>query len=163
MSAVGPNVDEEWMQRALKLAKRAAEQDEVPVGALIVDKSGEILAEAYNYRETLQSPLGHAEILALHRASRKLKNWRLEGCTLYVTLEPCMMCAGALLQSRLKRVVFGALDPKGGAVRSLYKVLEDTCWNHQIQVSGPLFEIESGKLLSDFFKLKRQQKGKKNG
>ncbi|HPI39789.1 MAG TPA: tRNA adenosine(34) deaminase TadA [Pseudobdellovibrionaceae bacterium] len=150
--------DLKWMRLAIKLAQKAAEQDEVPVGALIVDKNGDILSKAYNYRESLKSPLGHAEILALHRASKKQKNWRLEGCTLYVTLEPCLMCAGALVQSRMDRVVFGALDPKGGAVRSLYQLLEDSRLNHQVQVTGPLMAAECGGLLTDYFKEKRKQK-----
>ncbi len=151
MPYTGPVNDEFWMKKALRLAEKAALRGEVPVGALIV-KEGQLLSQAFNRREELHSTLGHAEILAMHRASEKLQSWRLLGCTLYVTLEPCLMCAGALLQSRIPRLVYGTKDPKGGAVSSLYTVLEDTRLNHQVQVTSGVCEREAGFLLSRFFK-----------
>jgi tRNA(adenine34) deaminase len=147
--------DEFWMKMALELAKRAAEKDEVPVGALLIDFQGQKISQGYNLRETLQTSLGHAEILAMHRASKLKKSWRLVNATLYVTLEPCLMCAGALIQSRIKRVVFGAYDPKGGAFGSLYNVSQDKRLNHQIEVVGGVLGEECGALLKNFFKAKR--------
>jgi tRNA(adenine34) deaminase len=147
--------DEFWMKMALELAKRAAEKDEVPVGALLIDFQGQKISQGYNLRETLQTSLGHAEILAMHRASKLKKSWRLVNTTLYVTLEPCLMCAGALIQSRIKRVVFGAYDPKGGAFGSLYNVSQDKRLNHQIEVVGGVLGEECGALLKNFFKAKR--------
>jgi tRNA(adenine34) deaminase len=147
--------DEFWMKMALELAKRAAEKDEVPVGALLIDSQGQKISQGYNLRESLQTSLGHAEILAMHRASKLKKSWRLVNTTLYVTLEPCLMCAGALIQSRIKRVVFGAYDPKGGAFGSLYNVSQDKRLNHQIEVVGGVLGEECGALLKNFFKAKR--------
>jgi tRNA(adenine34) deaminase len=147
--------DEFWMKMALELAKRAAEKDEVPVGALLIDFQGQKISQGYNLRESLQTSLGHAEILAMHRASKLKKSWRLVNTTLYVTLEPCLMCAGALIQSRIKRVVFGAYDPKGGAFGSLYNVSQDKRLNHQIEVVGGVLGEECGALLKNFFKAKR--------
>lgn len=154
--------DEYYMQRAIELAKRAAALGEVPVGAVLVG-AGEprpseteldsfIVAEAFNQRETNHSPTAHAELLALEDAARKLKSWRLTGTTLYVTLEPCLMCAGTILNARVDRVVFGAFDPKAGAVKTLYQVLEDPRLNHRCEVLGGVLESECGSLLSDFFK-----------
>lgn len=147
--------DEFWMKKALRLAERAARLDEVPVGALLIDSQGKIVACGYNLRETLNSPLGHAEILCVDRASRKKHSWRLTGLTLYVTLEPCVMCVGALIQSRIRRIVYGARDPKGGAVDSLYNIAQDKRLNHQIEVLGGVLENESAHLLKTFFKGKR--------
>jgi tRNA(adenine34) deaminase len=147
--------DEFWMKMAIELAQRAAEKDEVPVGAVLIDSQGQKLAQGFNLRESLHTTLGHAEILALHRASKLKKSWRLPETTLYVTLEPCLMCAGALLQSRVKRVVFGAYDPKGGAFGTLYNVSQDKRLNHQIEVVGGFMEDECARLLKDFFKKKR--------
>lgn len=147
-----------WMKKALELAKKAAQRDEVPVGAVLIDSDGQKIAEAFNLREHLQTSLGHAEILAIHRASKKTSSWRLSGATLYVTLEPCLMCAGALIQSRIKKVVFGAFDPKGGALGTLYNVSQDKRLNHQIEVVGGVLAAESAQLLKDFFKKKRLEK-----
>jgi tRNA(adenine34) deaminase len=147
--------DEFWMKMAIRLAQKAGQRDEVPVGALLIDSDGERLAQGFNLRETLQTPLGHAELLALHRASRKKHSWRLTGSTLYVTLEPCLMCAGALVQARVKRVVFGAYDPKGGAMGTLYDVARDSRLNHQIEVQGGVLENECSEILKSFFKMKR--------
>ncbi len=147
--------DEYWMKMALQLAEKAAEKDEVPVGAVLIDSQGQKVSQGFNLRESLNTSLGHAEILALHRASKLKKSWRLLNTTLYVTLEPCLMCAGALLQSRVQRVVFGAYDPKGGAFGTLYNVARDKRLNHQIEVVGGFMEAECAQLLKDFFKKKR--------
>lgn len=147
--------DYSFMRQALNLAARAGELGEVPVGALIVHDSA-VIAEAYNERESKPSALAHAELTALSQASARLGRWRLTGCTLYVTLEPCVMCAGALVQARVDRVVFGASDPKGGAVESLYQVLSDSRLNHRALVTGGVLAEECGQMLSEFF-LKRRQ------
>lgn len=147
-----------WMKKALELAKRAAEKDEVPVGAILIDSEGRKIAEGFNLREHLQTTLAHAEILAVHRASKKKSSWRLTGATLYVTLEPCLMCAGALIQARVKKVVFGAYDPKGGAFGTLYDVSQDKRLNHQIEVVGGVMAEQSSELLKDFFRKKRLAK-----
>ncbi len=149
--------DEFWMKKALKLAQRAAERGEVPVGALVV-RNGEQVASASNRREQWHTPLGHAELIALQRASQKLQAWRLLGCTLYVTLEPCVMCAGALVQSRIERVVYGAKDPKGGAMHSLFKIGEDERLNHRIETVSGVLEEECSQILKDFFKSRRLSK-----
>ncbi len=145
------------MQKALKLAANAALRGEVPVGAVLV-KDGVQVACASNRREEWHTPLGHAELMTLQRASQSLKAWRLGGCTLYVTLEPCPMCAGALVQARVDRVVFGALDPKGGAMHSLYKIGSDPRLNHQIEVISGVLESESSEMLKAFFKKRRAEK-----
>lgn len=146
-----------FMQKALKLAHKAALRGEVPVGALVVSPDGEILATGENLRETLSTTLGHAELLALHRASKKIGNWRLTDCTLYVTLEPCVMCAGAIQQSRIGRVVYGAKDPKAGAVESLYTILSDSRLNHQVEVTSGVLADECSKVLTDFFATRRAE------
>jgi len=143
-----------FMRKALELAAVAGSKGEVPVGALVICDN-QVIAEAYNERESLPSALAHAELLALERATKKLGRWRLTGCTLYVTLEPCVMCAGAIVQSRVDRVVYGANDPKGGAVESLYKVLSDARLNHRPQVTGGVLANECGAILSEFFRKKR--------
>jgi tRNA(adenine34) deaminase len=143
-----------WMQRALELAGAAAERGEVPVGAVIV-KDDKVIAEGYNLRETLQDATRHAELIAIEAACRSLGTWRLEGCDLYVTLEPCVMCAGAIWQARLARVWFGAADPKGGAMGSLYRIHEDARLNHRLPAEGGLLAPECGKILTDFFRARR--------
>lgn len=150
-------LDQQWMKKALCLAKKAAEKNEVPIAALLVGPEG-LIASAINTRERQQTPLGHAELFALHKASQKKGTWRLSECTLYVTLEPCVMCAGAIQQARLKRVVYGASDPKGGAVESLFRVLNDSRLNHQVQVTGGVLESECGELIKKFFQGRREEK-----
>ena len=142
----------EYMQKALELAKMAAEQDEVPVGALIV-RNGEIIASAYNTREKDKNALYHAEIKAIDEACRVLGGWRLVGCTMYVTLEPCPMCAGAIVNSRIERVVYGAPDNKAGAFGTMINLTDYPLFKPEI-ISGVLKD-ECSKILSDFFKLKR--------
>jgi len=153
---LNPTSDQSFMTIALALAQYAAELGEVPVGALIV-KEQKVIATAYNLRETRQCPLGHAEILAIQKASQLLKNWRLSGCTLYVTLEPCLMCAGAIYQARLNRVVFGASDPKAGALGSLYEINKDTRLNHRFEVTPNINKDECAEILSTFFRKKRSR------
>ena len=153
------DIDQYFMQIALKEAEKAAYQEEVPVGAVAV-KGVEILAKAHNQRETLQDPTAHAEILALTQAAAALSSWRLEGVTLYVTLEPCPMCAGALVLSRIQRLVFGAYDPKGGAAGSLYNIPEDPRLNHRVEVQGGILQQECADLLRTFFQKKRRKKTK---
>ena len=149
------NQDELWMGEALKLAREASMMGEVPVGALVVFQ-GQIVGRGLNTREMAKSPLGHAEIMAIGRASKVLGRWRLWGATLYVTLEPCPMCAGAILQARVPCVVWGAADPKAGAVESLYRLFEDSRLNHRVEHVGHVLEAECGRLLSDFFRGKRR-------
>lgn len=146
--------DEYYMQCALKEARRGYEREEVPVGAVIV-KNGEILSSTHNASIHMNDPSAHAEIVAIRKASEKLNNYRLTGTTLYVTLEPCLMCAGALIQARIERLVFGAYDPKGGAVVSMFRILDDLRLNHHIAVSGGILELECGEVLSRFFREKR--------
>jgi tRNA(adenine34) deaminase len=147
--------DEHYMNAALKEAHLAAAIDEVPVGAIIVDEEGKIVARAHNLREKNHSPTAHAELLAIEKAARTLGRWRLSDCTLYVTLEPCPMCAGAVVNSRLKRIVYATDDPKAGAVTSLYKILTDERLNHQPEVEFGLLAEESAELLKEFFRKKR--------
>lgn len=150
------------MQIAVKLAHKAARKGEVPVAAVVVGPEG-LVSYAINSRERQQTPLGHAELFALHKASQKRRNWRLADCTLYVTLEPCLMCAGAIQQSRIQRVVYGASDLKAGAVESLYHVLEDPRLNHQTQVTSGVLKAECSELLQSFFKNRRDENKKNNG
>jgi tRNA(adenine34) deaminase len=149
--------DEQWMRRALDLASVSAIRGEIPVGAVIVSSDGEILAESGNTKEANQDPLGHAEILVIREAAQKLGKWRLSGCTLYVTLEPCTMCAGAIVHARLDRVVYATKDPKAGAVQSIYQILSDPRLNHAPQVTQGLFEVEASNLLKEFFKALRRR------
>jgi tRNA(adenine34) deaminase len=153
------DVDEHYMQRALELAYQAAQADEVPVGALVV-RERQIIAAASNQREMLKDPTAHAEMIAITQAAAAIGDWRLENTTLYVTLEPCPMCAGAILQARIPRVVFGASDPKAGAVRSLYELLTDSRLNHRAEVSVGVLAQRCGQVLTDFFAQKRAM-GKK--
>ncbi len=146
--------DTYFLKKALVQAQKAYIQQEVPVGAILVFNN-HILAEGFNLRETNEDPTAHAEIVALRKASKKLKSWRLEETTLYVTCEPCLMCAGALLQARVKRLVYGCSDIKAGAVTSLYRVLEDKRLNHQIVVQGGVLEKECRQLLQNFFRVRR--------
>ena len=139
----------------MELARAAAQADEVPVGAVIV-RDDQIIAEAYNQREMLKDPTAHAEMIAITQAAESLSSWRLEDTILYVTLEPCPMCAGAIVQARIPTVVFGATDPKAGGVVSLYRLLEDPRLNHRCQVIGGVLAEPCGELLSQFFAAKRR-------
>ena len=144
-----------YMRRALDEARAALAEDEVPIGAVIVHE-GRVIGAAHNQRETLRDPTAHAEMIAITQAATALASWRLESCTLYVTLEPCAMCAGAIVQARIDTVVYGAADPKAGAVQSLYQLLADARLNHQCTVVSGNLADECGKLLSDFFQAKRR-------
>ena len=146
--------DTYFLKKALAQAQKAYAQEEVPIGAVLVLKN-RIISEGFNLREAQSDPTAHAEIIALQKASQKLKSWRLEVTTLYVTCEPCLMCAGALLQARIERLVYGCADPKAGAVSSLYQTLQDSRLNHQIIVQGGVLEEECRELLQKFFKLRR--------
>lgn len=147
--------DRAWMQVALRLAEFAGTMQEVPVGAIVVhDKR--VIATGFNLRETLKDPTAHAELIAIRKASQRLQTWRMNTCTLYVTLEPCTMCAGLLHQSRIGRVVFGANDPKAGSVGSLYKIHEDTRLNHQFPVTADILSEQSATLLQNFFRQRRK-------
>jgi tRNA(adenine34) deaminase len=141
----------ESMQLALDQARMAGRHGDVPVGAVIIDQAGSVLAAAGNEREIRHDPTAHAEVLALREASRRLRSWRLTGLTLVVTLEPCTMCAGALVLARVARLVFGAFDPKAGAVSSLFDVVRDPRLNHRVEVRGGILEAECSALLKDFF------------
>lgn len=146
-----------WMRMCLSLAKSAAHIDEVPVGALIVC-GNKLLSTGINMREHEQNPCAHSEILALQRASKFLGSWRLNHCTLYVSLEPCLMCAGAIYQSRIERVVYAASDPKAGALGSLYSIHQDERLNHRFSLDTGIEAESSAKLLRDFFRQKRHKK-----
>jgi tRNA(adenine34) deaminase len=151
-------IDAKMMKKALRLATLSEKKGEVPIGAIITDENGQILAQSTNLRETHCTVLGHAELVAIHRANKKRKSWRLNGCTLYVTLEPCMMCAAALVQSRIARVVFATSDPKGGGLGSLCDLSNDKRLNHQFEVSRGLMAEESSLMLKSFFRKKRLKK-----
>jgi len=153
---VSRSQDDEMMRKALELAREAGRMGEVPVGA-VVTLGGRLVSQAHNLREILSDPTAHAERLALTLAGRSLGRWRLDGCTMYVTLEPCPMCAGAIGLSRIDRLVYGASDPKAGACRSLYRLLDDPRLNHRVhQVPGVLAD-ESGEVLAAFFQEKRSR------
>ena len=145
------------MREALKEAEQARLKDEVPIGAVVV-KDGEIIARAHNLRETTQQPTAHAELLAIEAACRVVGSFRLEDCTLYVTLEPCVMCSGAIVMSRVPLVVYGTPDPKGGTVDSLMHLLDTTEFNHRAEVVSGVLEEESSQILKDFFRELRQKK-----
>jgi tRNA(adenine34) deaminase len=149
--------DETWMRRALALADLAAASRDVPIGALVVRDDGVVLAEAYNRREADADPTGHAEILALRAAARDRGHWRLHDCTLYVTLEPCTMCAGALVNARIRRVVYGASDVKAGAIESLYQLHQDARLNHRFEAVGGVLREESQERLRSFFRQLRAE------
>ena len=148
-------LDEHYMRLALREAEAAVQEEEVPVGAVIVH--GErIVASAHNQREQLHDPTAHAEMIAITQAAESLGDWRLEHCTLYVTLEPCPMCAGAILLSRLPRLVYGAADSKSGCVESLYHLLNDDRLNHQVQVVPGVLALDCGSILTEFFQTQRR-------
>ena len=145
------------MKEALKEARRAGELGEVPIGSVLVFE-GEIVGRGHNRRESLKNPLAHGEILAIEEASRVLDRWRLEDCTLYVTVEPCPMCAGALVNARIKRLVIGAMDKKTGACGSVVNLLEEGLFNHNVEVEKGILEEECRTLIKDFFKELREKK-----
>ncbi|ARD48407.1 tRNA adenosine(34) deaminase TadA [Sporosarcina sp. P33] len=146
-----------YMRLAIEEAEKAAALAEVPIGAVIVH-NGEVIAAAHNLRETTQNAVTHAELSAIQIACEKIGSWRLEDTVLYVTLEPCPMCAGAILQSRIPRVVYGARDPKGGCVRTFYQLLNDPRFNHECEVTEGVLGEECGQLLTRFFRLLRDKR-----
>ena len=146
--------DNRWMQVAIQFAERAAQQSEVPVGALIV-RDEKIIGEGWNQPISTNDPTSHAEIIAIRNAAARIENYRLTGATLYVTLEPCLMCAGSMVHARIERLVYGATDPKRGAVNSTCHALESQGLNHRIQVEGGVMAAECGGLLQTFFREKR--------
>ena len=149
--------DEKYMKAAITQAKKAAALDEVPIGCVIV-KDGKIIARGYNRRNTDKNTLAHAELAAIRKASKKTGDWRLEDCTMYVTLEPCQMCAGAIVQSRLKRVVIATMNPKAGCAGSILNLLQMEAFNHQVEITRGVREEECATMLSDFFRKLRQKK-----
>ena len=148
--------NEKWMKEAIKQAKKAAQKDEVPIGCVIV-KDDQIIARAYNKREMKQCSTAHAEILAIEKACKKLGSWRLEDCDLYVTLEPCPMCSGAIIQSRIRNVIFGAYDPKGGCMGSNMNINDVRGFNHYPDLEGGILQDECSRLLKEFFEAKRKK------
>ena len=154
VSLLNPD-DESYMRLALREAERAFEAGEVPVGALVVHK-GRVIGKGFNQREKLEDPTAHAEMLAITAAAQELNSWRLEDCTLYVTLEPCPMCAGAIVNARIKRVVFGAADPKAGACGSLMNVVQDARLNHRAELVCGVLAQETGAILKEFFRTRRK-------
>ena len=144
------------MQLAIEQAGIAEENGDVPIGCVIVHNS-QIIGKAYNQREQLQDPTAHAEVIALTQAAAALETWRLTGCTIYVTLEPCPMCAGALVLARIDRLVYGCDDPKTGAVKSLYKIVQDDRLNHRIEVAGGILTEQCSELLQKFFQKRRNE------
>jgi len=151
------STDERFMRIAIDAAQIAEENGDVPIGAVIVYKN-QIIGKAYNQREQLKDPTAHAEIIALTQAAEALQTWRLNGCTMYVTLEPCPMCAGALVLSRMDRLVFGCDDPKAGACGSLYDIVRDGRLNHRLEVTTGVLAEQCSKLLQNFFRKKRYNK-----
>lgn len=153
---VGDNMDEKYMQLAIKEAKKAYKKDDVPVGAVIV-KNNKVISKAHNQKEKKQNAIMHAEIIAIQKACKKLKTWHLDDCVLYVTLEPCLMCAGAIIQSRIKKVVYATASIKFGYIESIDNVLLNNKNNHFVEIEKNICNTESQKLLKDFFKQKRKQ------
>jgi len=152
--------DEKYMKLALKEAQKARDKKEVPVGAVLV-LNDKVIARAHNLKTSKHLATAHAEILAIEKANKKIQDWRLDGMELYVTLEPCPMCAGAIQQSRIKRVIFGAYDPKGGSVVSCMKMYETKGYNHYPEVTGGILQQECSEILSDFFRQMRKENQKK--
>jgi tRNA(adenine34) deaminase len=150
------NIDQRFMKLAIDQAFIAADNGDVPVGAVIVFES-RVIAKAHNQRQLLNDPTAHAEIIALTQAAEAVGNWRLNGCTIYVTLEPCPMCAGALVLARIDRLVFGCEDPKAGACGSLYNIVQDERLNHSMDITSGVLNTECGQVLSDFFKVRRDE------
>jgi len=154
--------DLEYMQLALEQARLAPARGEVPIGAVLV-QDGQVLAQVHNFREVWQDPTAHAEVVAIREAATRLGTWRLTGTTLYVTVEPCSMCAGAIIQSRVSRLVFGARDPKAGACGSVFNLPDERRLNHRVEVIGGIMERESQELMQAFFKRLRDDVGERAG
>jgi tRNA(adenine34) deaminase len=152
--------DEKYMKAAMAQAKKAYALDEVPIGCVIV-QDGRIIARGYNRRNTEKNALAHAELAAIRKASKKTGDWRLEDCTMYVTLEPCQMCAGAIVQSRLQRVVIATMNPKAGCAGSILNLLQVEAFNHQVEITRGVMESECSEMLSSFFKELREKKKQK--
>lgn len=152
--------DEYYMGLAIEEARKAEALGEVPIGAVIV-RDGQVVGRGYNLRETTKDPLAHAELLAIKEASKTMGGWRLIGATLYVTLEPCPMCAGAIVQARLPRIVYGAMDPKAGCAGSLMNLLQEERFNHQVEMIQGVREEECSELLKNFFRSLRERRKKK--
>ncbi len=150
------NVQEKYMKQAIKLAEKAAELGEVPIGC-VIEYQGKVIGRGYNRRTTDKSTLAHAEIIAIKKACKKMGDWRLEDCTMYVTLEPCQMCAGAIVQARVKKVVIGCMNPKAGCAGSILNVLQMDAFNHQVEIERGVLEDECSKMLPSFFKRLRQK------
>lgn len=157
--AEGVRDDSYWMGKALREAEKAAARDEVPIGAVVV-RNGTVIGRGHNLRENKQDPSAHAEMIAIRQAARRLGCWRLTGCVLYVTLEPCLMCMGAIILARFDRVVFGCHDPKGGAAGSLYNLSDDRRLNHRVELTSRVREEECSAILSGFFADLRTRKKK---
>ncbi len=153
--------DEQYMKLAIDQANIAEENGDVPIGAVIVCKD-QIIGKAYNQKEQLKDPTAHAEIIALTQAAAYMQTWRLNGCTMYVTLEPCPMCAGALVLARIDRLVYGCDDPKTGAVKSLYNIVQDERLNHRLEVTSGVLADECAELLQRFFQKRREQNSEQN-
>lgn len=149
--------DEKYMKEAIKQAKRAFKQDEVPIGCVIV-QDGKIIARAYNKRNMKRNPLAHAEIMAINKAAKVTGDWRLEDCVMYITLEPCQMCAGAIVQARIPKVVIGSMNPKAGCAGSILNLLQVQAFNHQVELVKGVMEKECTGMLQDFFKQLRDKK-----
>lgn len=155
------NEDQQFMKLAIEQAKVAEENGDVPIGAVIVYKD-QVIGRAYNQREQLNDPTAHAEIIALTQAAAYLSSWRLNGCTIYVTLEPCPMCAGALVLARIDRLVYGCDDPKAGACKSLYNIVQDERLNHRLEVASGVLEEDCSELLQGFFARRRRENKNNN-
>ena len=153
------NQEEKFMKAAIREAKKAGKIQEVPIGCVIVS-DGKIIARGYNRRNIDKNTLAHAELSAIKKASKKLGDWRLEGCTMYVTLEPCQMCAGAIVQARMDKVVIGSRNPKAGCAGSVLNLLQIPAFNHQVELESGVLEEECSTMLSEFFKNLREQKKK---
>lgn len=151
--------DEKYMCQAVKLAKKAWKIEEVPIGCVIVHE-GKVIGRGYNRRTTDKNPLAHAELIAIKKASKKMGDWRLEDCTLYVTLEPCQMCSGAIVQARIKRVVVGCMNPKAGCAGSILNLLQVERFNHQVELETGVLEEECSQMMKGFFKELREKRKK---
>lgn len=157
METVDIRTHEKFMREAIRQAKKAYALDEVPIGCVIV-QDGKIIARGYNRRNTDKNTLSHAELIAIRKAAKKTGDWRLEGCTMYITLEPCQMCAGAMVQARLTEAVIGNMNPKAGCAGSVLNILEMPQFNHQVQVTRGVLETECSEMLSQFFRELREKK-----